>query len=642
MRHIRELFWISATNNFLMKARHVKGTENTLADALSRLTDPTCATRAETDLEQWIRQNSDVMQIKSGHILDSEASLDTDIQRFRSGVYAESTESTYRSQRRAYLRFCIYHKYVPVPATSKNICRYAVFLARTLKFSSIVGYLNIIRIFHQEAGYENPFQDNWLLQTTLRGIRRHHGDSSQQKLLITPSILRAIHNKLDFSRAYHVVFWAACVVAFFSFFRKSNVLPKTAKDFDATKQLCRRDFRFFDRDRAVEKAFSLADTAEPDGPVFVLPQETGPGFTPLIHKPFVTTLRTLLRQCGYPDSAYSGHSFRRGGATWASECGLPPELIKLQGDWNFSAYQRYTSVSLKGRLWTQCVGDLMAYGRLNGACRHGTCGPGPGVVIRLGGPVARGRVSSFCYPNDQAATASYGSQRSTTGLKGVVASEVGRAEGVQRRGMPPLCSGSRGFAARQLASGRSNFSPLPSACEQVVRVRLADLTVKNPTVCLLYRRVGHETRTLEGSNGKVWPGVLRKGSRGFTASDELPCDELSSAASPVEWSEPPARWTPPPAGVLALDPRRRWTQWLAVHGGHALGALDNLLPAGRPAWPVDQAMHSKATERGVRLILRSHGDKRGRGGGRQLARSQFGRNIVIRVYLTPCLGILDY
>ncbi|XP_019631166.1 PREDICTED: uncharacterized protein LOC109475066 [Branchiostoma belcheri] len=196
-----------------------------------------------------VQASDDNPSVKPGHILDSEPSLDTDIQRFRSGVYAESTKSTYRSQQRAYLRFCIYHKYVPVPATSKNICRYAVFLARTLKFSSIVGYLNIIRIFHQEAGYENPLQDNWLLQTTLRGIRRHHGDSDQQKLPITPSILRAIHNKLDFSWAYHVVFWAACGVAFFSFFRKSNVLPKTAKDFDATKQLCRRDFRYFDRDR---------------------------------------------------------------------------------------------------------------------------------------------------------------------------------------------------------------------------------------------------------------------------------------------------------------------------------------------------------------------------------------------------------
>ncbi|XP_078695708.1 LOW QUALITY PROTEIN: uncharacterized protein LOC144924455 [Branchiostoma floridae x Branchiostoma belcheri] len=262
---------------------------------------------------------------ESCHILDSEASMDTDIQRFR----------------------------------------------------CIVGYLNIIRILHQEAGYENPLEDNWLLQTTLRGIRRHHGDSDQhparhpQQTGFLPGLPCSILGSL-----------CGC---FLLVLYKSNVLPKTAKDFDATKQMCRKDFRFFDRGAvitvrwsktiqfkertvlipiaritdsplcpttAVEKAFSLTDTAEPDRPAFVLPQETGPGFTPLTHKPFVTTLRTLLSQCGYPDSAYSGHSFRRGAATWASECGLQPELIKLQGDWKSCAYQRYTSVSLKSRLWT--------------------------------------------------------------------------------------------------------------------------------------------------------------------------------------------------------------------------------------------------------------------------------------------------
>src|SRR4051794_1104850 len=30
---------------------------------------------------------------------------------------------------------------------------------------------------------------------------------------------------------------------------------------------------------------------------------------------------------------YTGHSFRRGGATFAFQCGVPASLIKLQGDW---------------------------------------------------------------------------------------------------------------------------------------------------------------------------------------------------------------------------------------------------------------------------------------------------------------------
>ncbi|XP_066298120.1 integrase/recombinase xerD homolog [Branchiostoma lanceolatum] len=318
-------------------------------------------------------------------ILDSEASLDADIRLYRSGTYADSTKATYKSQRRAYLRFCLYHQYVPVPVTTKNLCRYAVFLARTLKYNSIVNYLNIVRVLHQEAGLANPLHDNWLLQTTLRGIRRIHGDCVTQKLPITPDILRAMYLQLDFTQAKHVVFWAACLVGFFSFFRKSNLLPKTAKTFDPVKHLCRKDFRFFEwgavitvrwsktiqfRERtlqipiprvngsplcptaALEKAFALTHAANRDGPAFVLPQETGTRYVPLTHQPFVTLLRHLLHLCGYPKTQYSGHSLRRGGATWASDCGIPAELIKLQGDWKSNAYQRYTTVTLKGRLWT--------------------------------------------------------------------------------------------------------------------------------------------------------------------------------------------------------------------------------------------------------------------------------------------------
>ncbi|KAI8493280.1 hypothetical protein Bbelb_292840 [Branchiostoma belcheri] len=73
---------------------------------------------------------------------------------------------------------------------------------------------------------------------------------------------------------------------------------------------------------------------------------------------------------------------------------------------------------------------------------------------------------SFCYPADQAATPSEGSQRSTTGLEGgrsfAPPSEVGRAKGAQRRHRP--------------GSSRLNGdgSPLPSACEYALRTRRSE------------------------------------------------------------------------------------------------------------------------------------------------------------------------
>ena len=60
-------------------------------------------------------------------------------------------------------------------------------------------------------------------------------------------------------------------------------------------------------------------------------------------------LRECLKALGYPADKYSGHSFRRGGASFALQCGLPTDLIKLQGDWSSNAYERYLEPSFELR-----------------------------------------------------------------------------------------------------------------------------------------------------------------------------------------------------------------------------------------------------------------------------------------------------
>lgn len=94
-----------------------------------------------------------------------------------------------------------------------NVCRYIAFLARSLSFSSIPGYLNIIRIMHLEAGLDNPL-DNYHVRALLKGVKRAIGAPPKQKLPITPEVLLAIHSVLDFSVNFNVALWAAMLVAF--------------------------------------------------------------------------------------------------------------------------------------------------------------------------------------------------------------------------------------------------------------------------------------------------------------------------------------------------------------------------------------------------------------------------------------------
>ena len=72
--------------------------------------------------------------------------------------------------------------------------------------------------------------------------------------------------------------------------------------------------------------------------------------TPIRHSVFTAKLRKSLSLAGLQASHYSGHSFRRGGATYAFRCGAPIELISLQGDWSSDAVLLYIAQPLEHRL----------------------------------------------------------------------------------------------------------------------------------------------------------------------------------------------------------------------------------------------------------------------------------------------------
>jgi integrase len=269
--------------------------------------------------------------------------------------------------------------YKPVPISDINICRYAAYLTDVKKLSaaSIPKYLNIIRLLHLECGLANPLEDNWALDSVLRGIKRILGETPKRKLPLSPDILVRIKDLLNFDSPVHVVFWAACMVMFFGLFRKSNVLAPGGV-FDPQKNLCRSDFFLHhwgleirvrwsktiqNKERslsvpipyimghslcpasAVIKAFNLTRSAPRDGPAFVYPVMQG--VEPLRYPRFLKLLRHYLGRLGLASGQYAGHSFRRGGATLALQAGIPGDIIMQLGDWKSDAYRLYLDVPLE-------------------------------------------------------------------------------------------------------------------------------------------------------------------------------------------------------------------------------------------------------------------------------------------------------
>ena len=153
-------------------------------------------------------------------------------------------------------------------------------------------------------------------------------------------------------------FWAACVIAFFSVFRKSNLLISSTSSFDPHKHLRMCDIHVWTwglllvlrwsktiqyRNRTLlvpvpkiehSKLFPHAATLNAfkvlgghdfasllRGQAFVY--SYGDQVKPLTCTAFCNKLKQLPKQCGIDGLQYSGHSFRRGGATFAMNCCVP-------------------------------------------------------------------------------------------------------------------------------------------------------------------------------------------------------------------------------------------------------------------------------------------------------------------------------
>ena len=268
---------------------------------------------------------------------------------------------------------------LPAPVSAQDLARYIAYLSNKLSFSSIKNYLSIVRLIHLEAGYPNPLE-SYYIATVLKGARRTLGDSLTQKFPITISILSGIHKQITFSSIEDIVFWAACLVAFFSFFRKSNLFAPSIQEFNPKQHLARDNVSFdakgallsvkwsktiqyqervldvplpfipkspFCPSTALWLAMQVTPVSDKSVPVFLISSSSE--LKPLTYNVFLSRLKTCLRSMGIDSSKYSGHSFRRGGASFALECGVPVDLIQSQGDWRSNAYQSYIDPSLQFR-----------------------------------------------------------------------------------------------------------------------------------------------------------------------------------------------------------------------------------------------------------------------------------------------------
>lgn len=304
--------------------------------------------------------------------------LRRDLRGSRLAAYSDGTTKNLKTQWKAYLLFCSYFQFKPLPATSEMLCLYAQFLSRSITPNSIRNYLNGVRLFHLYNGFEFSLLQDFSVRITLTGIARIASHTPKQALAITVQILFAVASVVDFSDASEVTILCVAIFAFFLFARLSSLLPKSTCSFDYKLDLCRRSIFMkkgllvvaFRRSKTIqfgERILSIPLIPIPSSllcPVSIhskmvsmIPAHSkSPAFlhivrgkpVPLTKAVFINKFRLLLGRANVPlANLYTGHSFRRGGATWAFGIGVPGELIQTLGDWRSECYKRYFDFSLE-------------------------------------------------------------------------------------------------------------------------------------------------------------------------------------------------------------------------------------------------------------------------------------------------------
>jgi hypothetical protein len=83
-------------------------------------------------------------------------------------------------------------------------------------------------------------------------------------------------------------------------------------------------------------------------PLFGVLNDAG-AWVPLEYTRLMRNLKYAMHKLGLDASQYAGHSFRRGGATYAFLAGVPEHLIRLMGDWKSDVWREYAEVQIELR-----------------------------------------------------------------------------------------------------------------------------------------------------------------------------------------------------------------------------------------------------------------------------------------------------
>ena len=230
--------------------------------------------------------------------------------------------------------------------------------------------LSGIKYLHHTTGNIFPTDSVWL-DDTLQGLKRRLKGTPKQVLPINPVILRRMFSFVNLNSNLDVAMWVGFLLAFFTLFRKANLCPRSHQ-YDPSTVLTRDDVvldeegervlvfvnysktnQYSQREHCIPRYVKLLYSrvrAHEDAPAMSFSSK---GF--VTHKSFTTKLKSWLTRAGLDPALFSGHSFRRGGASYLYSVGGSTLMVQVMGDWRSQIFTRYLYLTLEDRQAAQSL-----------------------------------------------------------------------------------------------------------------------------------------------------------------------------------------------------------------------------------------------------------------------------------------------
>ena len=299
-------------------------------------------------------------------------------------MYAENTKRNHRSNLKQFIIFCIKFNRPVCPTDRETLMAFARLESTTMAYGSIKNIFSSIKFLHKSMNVSFP-DDDWQVESTLKAIKRELSGAAHQTLPVTPDILAKMYLFVDTSVPKSLAEWSCFLTSFYCLLRKSSAVPTSLGKFNPATGLSRLKVSFPSDGNTCLVLLNHSKTNQFGNNKMIVPMVTSPvrALCPVFHMrelftrfnlasnlpafsyvegqkikcvtydSFNKTLRTFLDAAGYKSTSYSGHSFRRGGATYLYSLGADPLLIQASGDWASDCFTRYVFLTLDQRLLAQ-------------------------------------------------------------------------------------------------------------------------------------------------------------------------------------------------------------------------------------------------------------------------------------------------